>query len=460
MAIEQDKLPRQFTHPVRIGRGSFSAVWRVREQKLDRLVVLKIIPIKRKADAAGIEQEAHVLASMHLPCVPHVYDVIRFRKKVLIVMEWIRGAPLSVLLDGGVPDAVSRPLASNIIGALTILHESTVVHRDLKPENILVTSRGRIFFVDFGFSSTHEQDNGASGLIQGTPEFMAPELWSLTASVDYKKTDLFALGKVLGKLLGSALPAFAGDLIAQDPAARPRDCFEFEQRWKETFAGDDDQALRTHCGPPVEEYIARRLLSAARELYGQTRREEAYALLTESLEAWPDNPEALDFLQKYFSSPLRKRSTRRVALSLAIGVACIAACVAAYFLGIRSSPSRTLFEDFTAEEGAQSRRTMLLSVPQRKLQPVSPSITLRSGSAVMDIEGTVVIVVPGRKGTLFVDKMPIGPCSGLRAKTLLPAGTHRIEWTDSASQRTWGETIDLLPFQSKTVSFARFINGT
>ncbi len=455
-------LPHQFTHPVRIGRGSFSSVWRVRERRLDRLVVLKVIPVKRDADAAGIEQEAQVLASMRLPCVPHVYDVIRFRKKIIIVMEWIRGVPLSVLLEGGVPGAVALPLATNIIGTLTSLHESNVVHRDLKPHNIIVTSRGRIYFVDFGFSAARRPDKAASGLMQGTPEFMAPELWSLTAPADYKKADLFALGRVLGKLLGGAFPPFAGNLIAPDPSARPKDCPEFQRRWNEAFTGGDDgESLRAYCGPRVEEYSARLLLHGARELLGRKRREEAYALLTESLEGWPDNAEALDFLQKYFSSPLRTRSTKRTALGLAAAFACAAACIGAYILGTRSSPARTLHEILSSDEGPESRRTMLLAVAQqRQRQSVSPPVTLRDISGGMDLEGTAVIVVPARTGTLFIDKTAIGRCSGQRARTPLPAGTHRIEWADSATQRTWGQTIDLLPFECKTISFARFIDGT
>ena len=454
-------IPKQFTHPVAIGRGSFSRVYRVYQPKLERHAVVKVIPLQRAADAAGIEKEARILASMRLPCVPHIYDIIRSGKQVIIVMEWIRGVPLASLMERPLTPDIAAALASAVIGSVALLHDNNIVHRDLKPENILITPDSRVFLVDFGFSSIHNPVGDTTGSIQGTPAYMAPELWSCHDEIDYKRTDLYALGVVLRSLLDEDLPAFAAALTTNDPSGRPKDCVAFEKTWRELCPPmADASTLRAIIGPAVEEFTARLLLLGARELNGKRRRDEAYALLTESLEAWPDNPEALDYLQSRFSAPLRTPRKKRIFLGSAVATAFAVACVAAYVLGIHSSSPREFLDGTPTAMDTEGRRLSLPAVPHAGRQAPSASVVLRDSKAAMDINGTLVIIIPERAGSLFIDKTPIAHGVGDRATALLAAGTHRIEWFDSTGMRTYGETIGLLPFETKTISFARFIHGT
>jgi serine/threonine protein kinase len=454
------KIPREFSHLVRIGHGSFSSVFRAYQRKLERHVVLKVIPIRRVKDAAAIAREAHVLAALRLPCVPHIYDAVRTGKDVIIVMEWVRGVPLSSLLELPLSNEIAFTIALNIVSSLKALHATGVVHRDLKPANIIVNPRGGVVFVDFGFSIFQGPGAPSSGLVQGPPAYMAPELWSCLSPIDYKKADLFALGVTLKNLLGHNLPGSAASLTATDPASRPKDCGVLEQDFYTALRPPADiDAVRRNLGPAVEEYVARLLLTGARELHGKGRDEEAYELITESLDAWPDNPEALDFLQNNFSTPIRPRGSRKIALGIATACAASAACLIAYVIGTRSIPSHNLIGNNSALWGANDRRESFITVSRGDPQPSFPPLALRHMAAGMDVMGTVVITVPDRAGSLFIDKSPFPLCRDQRTFVTLPSGAHRIEWMDSTKQRTWGETIELLPFESKTISFLRFIDG-
>jgi serine/threonine protein kinase len=454
-------IPRQFSHPVPIGHGSFSTVYRVWQQKLERHAVVKIIPFKVAADAARIEKEAYILASTRLPCVPHIYDVIRTGKKVIIVMEWVRGIPLLSLLERPVSLEISIAIASAIISSLTLLHSSNLVHGDLKPENILIAPEGRIFFVDFGFSFKERRSSPDSGVIQGTPPYMAPELWSCQDVIDHKKADLFALGVVLQNLLGNDLPAFATELTASDPACRPQSCALFEKAWQEFFSPlAGSEKLRIAVGPVVEEYIARLLLVGARQLHGKGKKEEAYALLTESLDSWPDNPEALDYLQNKFSTPIQASGVKKTASTGLMALAATLALIAAYMLGTRSSSSHDFFYRQQPGIEAEGRHLSLLSAPKNAHRTTAIPTALRDLPAGMEVNGTLIIVTPNRIGKLFIDKVPVSFGAGEPFTAILPAGGHRVEWIDSTMHRTYGETIGLLPFEKKTISFLRFANGS
>ena len=453
-------IPREFTHPVAIGRGSFSGVYRVYQPKLERYVVLKIIPLKEARDADGIEKEARVLASMCLPCVPHIYDVIRFRRQVIIVMEWIHGIPLAVLMKRSLASDISAALASAVISAVVLLHNNNIVHRDLKPENILFTSDNRVFLVDFGFSFTTNVHNAPAGVIQGTPSYMAPELWSCRDAIDYKKADLYALGMVLRSLLGEKLPPVAAVLTSNDPVNRPQDCALFEKTWRALDpANANNDTVSASLGPAVEEYMAHLLLKGARELNAKNKREEAYAILTESLEAWPDNPEALDFLQSKFSTPARATGNKRVMLGIAVVLAFVITCLAAYLLGMRSSSSggyiSTRSQIFDTEDNRL--RLLKLSHPDHRQQPAT--LVLRDNTGGADLTGTLIVALPKGAGSLFIDKKPAACPVGKSVTATLCAGAHRIEWVDSARMRTAGETIGLLPFETKTISLVRFDDG-
>ncbi|HMA64314.1 MAG: serine/threonine-protein kinase [Fibrobacterota bacterium] len=451
-------IPREYSHPVRIGSGSFSTVFRVREQKFDRNVVLKNLKFTGEKERLRIEQEIQVLSSMQLPCMPHIYDVIRKRNRIVIVMEWIRGVPLSLLSEKILTGENQLLIASAIISTLALLHKSNVAHGDLKPENILITSDLRVFLVDFGFSRVSSLQSKSTGVIRGTPAYMAPELWSGRETIDFKKVDLYALGVLLSRLMGAAIPAFVSELTESDPDLRPVDAAAFEKTWRSEIqsGSSDHHRFSTVVKTAVEEYTAQLLLTAARELYSNGKRDDAYALLSESLDIWPDNGDALDFLQKKFSAPL-KREQKHLLLAFLSIAAVILALTGAFYIGRQSLNSDDILGDLLLQ---QEEKRLIVSVNSLNVHSTvkKPPVALRQVAVNMNLTGTVTLSKISNRGFFIIDSRPIeSNPDGLMLQ--LTAGTHRIEWFDSISQRRYGEIVDVLPFEKKNVSLQRFTHG-
>lgn len=451
-------IPRTFTRPVRIGSGSFSTVYRAFQSKMERPVVLKILPLINERKTNNIENEVRVLSSMRLPCVPQIFDIIRFRKRFIIVMEWIRGIPLSSLLESDLNSEWRMVIASAIIGSLAILHKNKVAHCDLKPENIIITSDFRIFFADFGFSRIHNTVCSSHGIIQGTPAFMAPELWSSLEKIDYLKVDMFALGILLHKLIGDSLPSFAAELTSITPEQRIDNCVLFEKKWCANFPITiNSQEIYLHIAAAVDEYTARMLLSGARELYEKKRFEEAYSLLTESLNIWPDNTEALEYIQSKFAAPIMGRRKKRTFHAIAALFVIMFIIFGAYLTGRKSFEPRDIIGKMIIQQN-ESKFLSLHTLSGKKESSQSFPVVLRNSGEGMDLIGTINIIVNSHNGLLLVDDNPVESFKCGDVSIQLKIGTHRIEWFDSTTQHRFGETIEILPFENKTVTLKRFFH--
>jgi tRNA A-37 threonylcarbamoyl transferase component Bud32 len=464
------KLPAEFTSPVRIGAGAFASVYRVRQKKLQRNVALKIIPSRDNDDRRSIVNEAHLLAAANLSCAPHIYDIRLSRTSVIIVMEWISGIPLSLLLEQELSSGEQSALAADLINGLAHLHKNNIVHRDLKPGNVIAVPDRGIVFVDFGFSCTTSLSNEIdSGKLRGTPAYMAPELWKGGVAVDLKKADLYALGIMLQQMFVNDLPTIAMRCMQSDPNGRPADAVALAVEWKASQNIEDRNRLTGHIAGASAEYTSRLLYGGAAELCSRKRREEAYPLLTESIRLWPDNPEALLLLQSAFSAPITGRKHRQRLLRFVVMALLSAMIIGAYLIGREStnrvSYRQSIFGTTMNGEGP------LLMLP-RNVAPAKPfpaSLTLRTPGSANELIATLTIICPVGKGALLVDgnrAATVGDSAARDDSTLkngtvrcieLPAGSHRIEWHDSASNRRFGETVDCIPFSRKTISLARFI---
>ena len=119
------------------------------------------------------------------------------------------------------PVADTLALGRGILAALEALHASGIVHRDLKPSNVFLTPHG-VKLLDFGLarplpseltqSLGREQDLTRSGLIVGTPRYMAPEQ-VLGREID-ARTDIFAAGALLYEAVAGR-PAFLGGTLVE-----------------------------------------------------------------------------------------------------------------------------------------------------------------------------------------------------------------------------------------------------
>jgi len=203
----------------RIGVGGMGEVYRARDPRLDRDVAIKILPADSGAAPVQRERfvrEARAASALVHPNIITIHEINAADGVDFIVMEYVRGEPLSKLLMGGrLGLARTLEYAVQIADALKAAHEAGIVHRDLKPGNIMIASSGLVKVLDFGIAkrmsepgADEDRTTAASltvaGSAIGTPAYMSPEQ-TLGDEVD-ARSDLFSFGVVLYEMLAGQLP--------------------------------------------------------------------------------------------------------------------------------------------------------------------------------------------------------------------------------------------------------------
>ncbi|MEJ7784413.1 MAG: protein kinase [Solirubrobacteraceae bacterium] len=164
-----------------LGSGGFGAVWLARDERLERMVAVKRIPVLGAAAAARAEKEALAAARLSHPTVVSLYEAGRDDGAVYLVSELVRGHSLHELLaDGALSDRDVLLIGIAMCDALAHAHERGVIHRDVKPGNVLVPEAGGEGVVakltDFGIARIAGDDAlTATGDVVGTLAYMAPE---------------------------------------------------------------------------------------------------------------------------------------------------------------------------------------------------------------------------------------------------------------------------------------------
>ncbi|MCW2990692.1 MAG: serine/threonine protein kinase [Solirubrobacterales bacterium] len=164
-----------------LGSGGFGAVWLARDERLERMVAVKRIPVLGAAAAARAEKEALAAARLSHPAVVSLYEAGRDDGAVYLVSELVRGHTLHELLgDGALSDRDVLLIGMAMCDALAHAHSRGVIHRDVKPGNVLIPESGGEGVVakltDFGIARiTGDDALTATGDVVGTLAYMAPE---------------------------------------------------------------------------------------------------------------------------------------------------------------------------------------------------------------------------------------------------------------------------------------------
>ncbi|MEL6108230.1 MAG: serine/threonine-protein kinase [Planctomycetota bacterium] len=202
-----------------VGEGGFATVYRARDQKLGRVVALKV-PHRGKLSRRQSErflQEARTAAQLSHPRIVTVYEAGRSEtgnETLYIASGYIEGGTLAQRLRQG---EVSRQqlveTAFEIASALAHAHEIGVIHRDLKPSNILVDEEGHSHLADFGLAKRVSADQAMTleGELIGTPVYMSPEQVRGDSDQIDASSDIYAFGVVLFEMLTNERP-FRGSI--------------------------------------------------------------------------------------------------------------------------------------------------------------------------------------------------------------------------------------------------------
>lgn len=204
-----------------IGGGGMGAVFRGRDERLDRTVAIKVIPAaKRDPDTLRrFRLEAQAAARLDHPNIARVYYVGEAEQWNYIVFEFIDGVNIRDLVDMQGPLSVDDAVyyTRQVAEALQHAHQREVVHRDIKPSNILVTAAGIAKVVDMGLARNTGLDQStadatASGVTLGTFDYISPEQARNPRDADVR-SDLYSLGCSLFFMLTGKPPFPEGTVL-------------------------------------------------------------------------------------------------------------------------------------------------------------------------------------------------------------------------------------------------------
>src|SRR5882672_818332 len=215
----QQALGQEFTVGPLLGQGGFAAVFRARDNVLNRDVAVKVLDVELAPSTVVAERfmrEAQTVARLEHPHIVPIYKVGRQEEIFYLIMRYIDGPSLGQLLETQkkleIGDAAR--IARQVADALAYAHSHEIVHRDIKPDNILLDKSGHVLVTDFGIAkaaqAAKEKKSSAStqltseGVVVGTPQYMSPE----QAGGDPLdgRSDIYSLGIVLYQMLAGAPP--------------------------------------------------------------------------------------------------------------------------------------------------------------------------------------------------------------------------------------------------------------
>ncbi len=217
-----EALATQYAIEGEIGRGGMGVVYRARDEKLKRLVAIKVLPAElafRQDIRTRFLREAETAARLSHPHIVPIHSVGEVENTVYFVMGLVEGESLGVRIKrrGRLSIEEARRVMKEAADALAAAHQQGVIHRDVKPDNILLEgTRGRVMVTDFGIAKALSAEGGTlteAGVAIGTPAFMSPEQASGEREVD-GRSDLYSLGVVAYQMLTGELPFQAPSVAA------------------------------------------------------------------------------------------------------------------------------------------------------------------------------------------------------------------------------------------------------
>ncbi|MBI2891923.1 MAG: protein kinase [Deltaproteobacteria bacterium] len=201
------------------GTGGMGVVYRARDREAEPgasgSVALKVVHGRSQQGLERFEREARTLSELRHPAiVRYIAHGTSPQGELWLAMEWLEGEDLEErLARGRLPIGECVELGGRVAAALAVAHAAGIVHRDIKPSNLFLPSGAieEVKVLDFGIARAGGPlaARTKSGVILGTPGYMAPEQARGERSLD-ARADVFALGSVLFECI-TGQAAFAGE---------------------------------------------------------------------------------------------------------------------------------------------------------------------------------------------------------------------------------------------------------
>ncbi len=203
-----------------IGKGAFGFVILVKDRMVNEEIILKFLNPQMATDESVIQRFVHELRytrKITHANVIRIYDFLTFGKSYAISMEYFDSHSLSHEIKNRLMSDFRRNIRIliDICKGLSIAHKAGVVHRDIKPANILVDKNNVVKIVDFGLAAAASQGDSRitkSGILVGTPTYMAPE--QVRGRKIDTRTDIYSLGIVMYEMFTGRPPFKEKDHMA------------------------------------------------------------------------------------------------------------------------------------------------------------------------------------------------------------------------------------------------------
>jgi serine/threonine-protein kinase len=225
-----------------LGAGGMGSVWIAEHTMLGRPVAVKVLDKAAAAkDATAVTRfmrEAQTAARLRSDHIVDVLDVGRFDDGTpFLIMELLEGETLSSRIRRSVRmiPAEAGNLVDHLLDALGAAHTAGVIHRDVKPDNCFIlqkSGRDHLKLLDFGISKVagdaREMRMTRTGVVMGTPYYMAPEQARGAKEIDHR-CDLYAAGAILYECVTGRVPFEAESVnellfkIVLEPLIPPRE---------------------------------------------------------------------------------------------------------------------------------------------------------------------------------------------------------------------------------------------
>ncbi len=219
-ALRPGQLFHHFRLQNQLGRGATATVYKAVDERNGTVIALKMLTLAEDWPDDLLEEaklrllrEADAAGSLAHPDIVEIREAGEHEGLVYLAMEYVEGVNLGMHATEGrlLPPRLAAEMCARVADALYFAHQRGVIHRDIKPANIVFDQKNRrVRVMDFGVARLENSRATRTGVILGSPSYMAPE--QLDARPVTAQSDLFSLGVTLFQLLTGMLP-FRSDSI-------------------------------------------------------------------------------------------------------------------------------------------------------------------------------------------------------------------------------------------------------
>ena len=216
----------QYKIQEKIGSGGQGTVYKALDTKLNRTVVIKVLPpelTQKTANFKRFEREAQLCSQLDHPNICTIYDFNEANGVFYIAMQYVEGKNVRQLVSGRPLELRSAlSISVQVTDALAYAHSKNIIHRDIKAGNIMVTPGGQVKILDFGLAKLLEDEQieynrgldrteiTELGIPYGTATYAAPE--QAKGERADERSDIFSTGVLIYEMI-TGIWAFQGKTV-------------------------------------------------------------------------------------------------------------------------------------------------------------------------------------------------------------------------------------------------------